>query len=308
MNPLRTMLLRMSESPEWRQRMIGWSATRKVVERFMPGDHLDDAVAAARQLNAAGMKVSLNRLGEHVHDEATAENEAEEYVRILERIASESIDAGISVKLSQVGLDLSRDTAESHLWQVLEVAEQHDIFVRIDMEESQYVDATLEIFEELHQRFSRLGVVIQSYLYRSPDDVDRLAEMGVPIRLCKGAYSEPPEVAFPNKRDVDRNYVALLERLITREAIDNGVRPAIATHDVSMIEAAKKLIAERNIESGVEFQMLYGIRRDLQEKLVTDGFPLRVYVSYGPSWYPWFMRRLAERPANLFFFVRHLMR
>lgn len=308
MNPIRTLLLHMSESAAWQRRLTRWRVTRRVVSRFMPGEHLDDAVRATRELNAARMRVSLNPLGEHVEDEAAAREAADEYIRILERVAEEGLDSNISVKLSQLGLDIGREPAVGNLTRVLEVASRLGNFVRIDMESSAYVDPTLEIYEELQGDFRNLGVVIQSYLYRSADDVERLIPMGAPIRLVKGAYNEPPEVAYPKKRDVDANYVRLMERLLDDEARSRGVQLAVATHDEALIDRARELVPEGEVGPGFEFQMLYGICRDLQRELVAEGYPLRVYISYGSSWYPWFMRRLAERPANLFFFLRHLRR
>ncbi|MFQ5742023.1 MAG: proline dehydrogenase family protein [Acidobacteriota bacterium] len=308
MNPLRALLLWMSHSPSWQRRISSWPATRRVVARFMPGEKLDEAVAAARQLNAAGMSASLNPLGEHVGDEATAAAAADEYVGILERIESEGLDANISVKLSQLGLDLSHELTVGNLSRILEDALRRDNFVRIDMESSAYVEPTLRIYEQLHDRFANLGVVIQAYLRRTADDIERLIPLAAPIRLVKGAYMEPAEIAFPKKADVDRNYARQLERLLDGGARSHGVKVAVATHDTNLIDRAKELIGQRQIDSGVEFQMLYGIRRDVQRQLVAEGLPLRIYVSYGVSWYAWFMRRLAERPANLTFFLRNLLR
>jgi proline dehydrogenase len=233
---------------------------------------------------------------------------ADTYLEILERIGSEGLDANVSVKLTMLGLDLDRDMAVGHLRKILAAATRHGTSVRIDMESSAYVDVTLDIHAELHDDFPNLGVVIQSYLRRSAEDIERLIPMGASIRLVKGAYKEPPEVAFPKKADVDRSFAELLERLLAPDAREQGVELAVATHDPVLVERAKGLLRQRGIDAGVEFQFLNGIRQDVQRQIVADGLDLRVYVSYGPSWYPWFMRRLAERPANLTFFLRHLLR
>ncbi len=308
MNPLRAVILRMSESDSWRRRLTNWGATRRVVSRFIPGEHLDDAVRAVKAINDGGASASLNPLGEHVENEAMAEAAANTYLGIVERLGSEGLDSNVSVKLTMLGLDLDRDLAVGHLRRILSAARVHGTSVRIDMESSAYVDGTLAIHEELHDEFPNLGLVIQSYLRRSAEDVERLVPLGAAIRLVKGAYKEPPEVAFPRKSDVDRSFADLLERLVAPDARERGVELAVATHDPVLVDRAKELLRQRNIDSGVEFQFLYGIRRDVQRQILADGFALRVYVSYGPSWYPWFMRRLAERPANLTFFLRHLLR
>jgi proline dehydrogenase len=298
----------MSESASWRRRLSGWSVTRRVVSRFIPGEHLDDAVRAVAEINRNGASASLNPLGEHVENEVMAEAAAETYLEIVERIGDEGLDSNVSVKLTMLGLAFDRDLAVEHLRKILDEATKHGTSVRIDMESSAYVDVTLGIYEELHDEYPNLGVVIQSYLRRSAEDVERLIPMGAAIRLVKGAYKEPPEVAFPKKADVDRNFADLQERLLDPDAREHGVELAVATHDPVLVDKAKALLRQREIETGVEFQFLNGIRRDVQQQIIADGFDLRVYVSYGPSWYPWFMRRLAERPANLTFFLRHLLR
>lgn len=308
MNPVRAVILRMSESESWRRRLTRWGATRRVVSRFIPGEHLDDAVRAVTGINAGGARASLNPLGEHVENEAMAEAAANTYLGIVERIGNDGLDSNVSVKLTMLGLDLDRDLAIGHLKMILAAATTHGTSVRIDMESSAYVDGTLAIYEELHDQFPNLGLVIQSYLRRSAEDVERLIPLGAAIRLVKGAYKEPPEVAFPGKSDVDQSFANLLERLLDADARESGVELAVATHDPLLVGRAEELLRQRGIDSGVEFQFLYGIRRDVQRQILADGFGLRVYVSYGPSWYPWFMRRLAERPANLTFFLRHLLR
>ena len=308
MNPISAVLLKMSESKACERRISGWKATRRVVERFMPGEKLDDAVRAAAAVNAQRMSTSLNPVGEHVHSEQEATEATDAYLEILARIHDEGLDSNMSVKLSLLGLDLGTDVAIANLTRILEPAETHGTFVRIDMESSAYVDRTLQIHEQLRRRFPELGVVIQSYLRRSGDDVEALVRQGAAVRLVKGAYKEPDDIAFADKADVDRNFARLTERMLDDDARANGVRLAVATHDRDLVEKAESMAADRGVEEGLEFQMLYGIARDLQDDIAAGRFPVRIYISYGPAWYPWFMRRLAERPANLGFFLRHLLR
>lgn len=306
MNPASAIILMMSESPAWERRISGWSVTRRVVERFMPGERLADAVAAAQRINARGMSASLNPVGEHVHsdDEAAAATDA--YVEILARTHAEGLDANLSVKLSLLGLDLGTAVAASNLTRILEAAQAHSIFVRIDMESSAYVDRTLSVYGQMRERFAEVGVVIQSCLKRSADDIEALVDKGAAVRLVKGAYKEPAEIAFADKADVDRNFAQLTERMLQDDARAAGVRLAVATHDRALVENAEALAGARGVEEGLEFQMLYGIARDLQNDTAARRFPVRIYISYGKAWYPWFMRRLAERPANLMFFLKHL--
>jgi len=306
MNPISAVILKMSESAAWERRISGWSATRRVVERFMPGEHLDDAVAAAQRINARGMASSLNPVGEHVHDEAEATIATDAYVEILSRIHAETLVSNMSVKLSLLGLDLGTEVAATNLVRILETAREHAIPVRIDMESSAYVDRTLEIYATVRERFDGVGVVIQSYLKRSAADIDSLVAQGADVRLVKGAYKEPADIAFADKADVDRNFEALTARMLDEDARANGARLAVATHDRTLVEKASDLAVKRGVEEGLEFQMLYGIARDLQNDTAAGPFPVRIYISYGEAWYPWFMRRLAERPANLGFFLRHL--
>jgi len=307
MNPISAVILKMSESSAWERRIGGWRVTRRVVERFMPGEHLDDAVAAAQRINARGMSTSLNPVGEHVHSEEEAAVATDAYVAILERIASEKLDSNMSLKLSLLGLDLGMGTAAANLSRILTAAREHDIFVRIDMESSAYVDRTLEIHRQMRERFDGVGVVIQSYLRRSAADIDDLIAMGADVRLVKGAYKEPADIAFPDKTEVDRNFERLTTRMLDDDARAAGARVAVATHDRALVQKAQALATDRGIGDGLEFQMLYGIARDLQDDTAAGEFPVRIYISYGEAWYPWFMRRLAERPANLGFFLKHLL-
>lgn len=308
MNPAGAVILKMSESKAWERRISGWKTTRRVVERFMPGEELDDAIAAARILNERGMTTSLNPVGEHVHSEAEATAATDTYVEILARINDAPLNSNVSVKLSLLGLDLGTEIAAANLSRILEAAATHGAFVRIDMESSAYVDRTLEIHERLRPRFPAIGVVIQTYLRRSADDVEALVRQGAAVRLVKGAYTEPSDIAFDDKADVDRNFERLTARMLDDDARANGVRLAVATHDRTLVEKAEAMAVDRGVNEGLEFQMLYGIARGLQDDTAAGGFPVRIYISYGPAWYPWFMRRLAERPANLGFFLRHLLR
>lgn len=306
MNPISAIILKMSESPAWERRIGGWRVTRRVVERFMPGEHLDDAVAAARRINDENMSVSLNPVGEHVHSREEADAATRAYVEILHRIRDEGLDSNMSLKLSLLGLDLGADVAAANLSRILATAAGLGIFVRIDMESSAYVETTLDIYRDMRREFDDVGVVIQSYLRRSAQDVEELVSMGAAVRLVKGAYNEPPDIAFADKADVDRNFERLMTRMLDDDARANGVRLAVATHDRALVEKALALAGSRGIDSGLEFQMLYGIARDLQRDTAAGPFPVRIYISYGEAWYPWFMRRLAERPANLGFFLKHL--
>jgi len=306
MNPARATLLAMAGSPTWKKVLTGWGVTHRVVARFVPGETLDEALAAVRDLNAAGMSATLNPLGENTTTEAEADAATDAYIEILERIAAEGLDCNVSVKLTVMGLDLGEEIAAANLGRVLAFAADHDNFVRIDMEASAYVDRTLAVWRGARACSPVVGVVIQSYLRRSSDDVELLVAEGAALRIVKGAYAEPEKIAFADKHEVDAEYQRILERLARPDATANGVRVAVATHDPSMIEHGRRLIDERKLASW-EFQMLYGIGKPLQQELTGNGYKVRVYVSYGPSWYPWFMRRLAERPANLGFFLRHLL-
>src|SRR2546421_11097760 len=278
--------------------------TASLAYRFVAGDHLEDAVHVVSEVNRRGWSASLDHLGENVAEEKAARVATEDYLAAFERIASERLNANVSVKLTQLGLDISPDLCRELLTRILQRAQQLDNFVRIDMEGSAYTQRTLDLVLPLHERFPNCGVVLQSYLYRTADDVARLNAAGVRVRLGKGAYDEPPEVAFPEKADVHRKSEAGQPQLLL-----HGVYPAIATHDDRLIEAAKRFAREREIPSDrFEFQMLYGIRRDLQDRLLREGYRVRIYVPYGTEWYPYLMRRLADRPANLLFIVRSLIR
>jgi proline dehydrogenase len=278
--------------------------TSSLAYRFVAGDRLDDAVRVVSDVNRRGWSASLDHLGENVTEEKAARSASDDYLAAFERIAAEKLDANVSVKLTQLGLDIAPELCQELLTRVLQRAQQLDNFVRVDMEGSAYTQRTLDLVLGLHERYPNCGVVLQSYLYRTLDDVVRANAAKVRVRLVKGAYDEPPAVAFARKADVDAKYEAEV-----RELLLNGVYPAIATHDDRLIEATKRFAREREIATDrFEFQMLYGIRRDLQDRLLREGYRIRIYVPYGTEWYPYLMRRLAERPANLLFIVRSLIR
>jgi proline dehydrogenase len=297
---LRALFLWLSNR-RWMARVaLATPLLRRMPLRFVAGTTLDSAVAAVRALNADAASATLDVLGESVSDRASAERAAAAYVATIERIAAEGLDANVSIKLTQMGLDLGVDACLEVLQPVVEAGQRHGIFVRIDMESSAYVDRTLEVVARLRTDGCDIGPVIQAYLHRSPQDVERLAADRVRTRICKGAYAEPPEVALQERGAIGDAFVALVERLLEADAY-----PGVATHDPDMIERVKAFARERDIGSDrFEFQMLYGIRRDLQRQLLAEGYRVRVYVPYGTEWYPYFMRRLAERPANVLFVLR----
>ena len=285
---------------------------RRLAGRFVAGTSLEDALAAAAQVNAEGMAVSLDALGESVTSEAEAHSAADLYHRLLDLIAARGLndrnahrDTNISLKLTAMGLDISPGLCEEIVGELVAHAARLNSFVRIDMEGSNHTEATIALTERLHVRYpGAVGTVLQAYLFRTADDTERLLAQGIRIRLCKGAYKEPATVAFPNKEDVDANYVRLMERMAT-----SGVFCGLATHDEAIIDTMLRFVREQGVApSAFEFQMLYGVRRDLQRRLRHQGFGVRVYIPFGTAWYPYFMRRLAERPANVLFLARNLFR
>ncbi len=275
--------------------------------RFVAGMSVDDALAACERVNREGIAVTLDALGESVTTEAEAQRSAAVYHEMLDAIAARKLNANVSLKLTQMGMDFDPALAEKIVGELVEHAAQADSFVRIDMEGSPYTEATIAMTERLHARpgmQGRVGTVLQAYLFRTAGDADRLLQQGIRIRLCKGAYKEPPEIAFPLKSDVDENYVKLAQRLMT-----SGVFCGMATHDEAIVERLLAFVRTQGVpKSAFEFQMLYGIRRDLQRRLAKQGFGVRVYVPFGPEWYPYFMRRLAERPANVLFLMKNFLK
>ena len=278
---------------------------RRLSSRFVAGTQIGDALLATQSVNNQGMSVTLDSLGEDVTSELEAREAAETYHQVLDCVAAQTLNANISVKLTQMGLKLSPELAYNITEGLARHAKQKGSFLRIDMEDSSLTQVTLDIVRRVHalpELRGSIGVVIQAYLYRSQGDIEQLLAEGIRVRLCKGAYKEPAEVAFPRKHDVDANFIRLGKMLL-----DSPVYHGLATHDEAMIAAAKAYATEHNIDpSRFEFQMLYGIRRDLQRQLVNEGYNVRVYVPFGSRWYAYFMRRLAERPANLLFLVRNL--
>jgi proline dehydrogenase len=296
---LRKTLLYLSERKGLRSFAVTNPLARRFASRFVAGETLDAAVGAVRELNGRGVSASLDVLGESVTSVAEARSSAAMVVETQERIAAERLDCNVSVKLTQMGLDLDGALCVENMRRILERGRDLGMFVRIDMESSAHTQRTLDLFERefLPAYGERVGIVLQSYLRRTAADAARLIGAGARVRLCKGAYDEPAAVAFPAKADVDRSYAEVMERLLER-----GNYPALATHDPALIARARQFVAARGIApQRFEFQMLYGVRRDLQEELQRAGFRVRVYVPFGTHWYPYFMRRLAERPANIAF-------
>ncbi|HVC20333.1 MAG TPA: proline dehydrogenase family protein [Vicinamibacterales bacterium] len=303
----RRALLALSTNRWLRDRATKAPFVRRAVSTFMPGERLEDALEAAGRQQAQGIRTILTRLGENVTRMEEADAVAQHYSEVLDRVKAAGLDAEISVKPTQLGLDLDRAQCARHLQQLVDRADALGNFVWIDMESSSYVDPTLDLFRRTRERSPGVGLALQAYLYRTAADIEALLPLGPAIRLVKGAYLEPPDVAFPKKGDVDRNYLVLSERLLGEEARRTGTRLHIATHDPELVGRLGAFIAERQVPSAAyDYAMLYGIQRPLQQRLVRDGKPLRVLIAYGESWFPWYMRRLAERPANVWFVVKQL--
>ena len=303
----RSIFIALSESRMLRNIAERSRIGRRLSSRFVAGMTVDDALAATTAVNNLGMSVSVDNLGENVTNAAEAQHSAALYHEMLDRITERKLDANVSLKLTHMGLDVDEKLAREIVSDLVAHAARLQDFVRIDMEGSPYTEKTLQVVRELHRRdghAGRVGAVIQSYLYRSEDDVRQLCEERIRIRLCKGAYKEPPEIAFRKKEDVDANFVKLMKILLK-----SGTYHGIATHDPKMIDATIAFAHSEKIRPDVfEFQMLYGVRRDLQQQLVRDGWRMRVYIPFGTEWYPYLMRRLAERPANALFILKNLFR
>ena len=301
---LRSFLLYLSERESPKQLLTRFAVGRRLASRFIAGEEVEDAVRAIRQLHAEGFMVTLDHLGESVHEAVEAEAACQVYVQLLDRLAAESLDSHVSIKLTQLGLAIDEALARRHLGLIAERAAGHRNFVRVDMEGSAFTEATLRVFRAVDAPPDVVGIAVQAYLHRTEADVEELLKCGARLRLVKGAYQEPPEIAFSRKRDVDRNFQKLTEKLL-----GSGVYHAIATHDDRMIAATEQFARGHGIGAeNFEFQLLFGIRRQLQRELLKQGWRVRVYVPYGREWYPYFMRRLAERPANLLFLMRNLFR
>ena len=313
---LRALLLYLSQAGWARRIVTNWDLAWRAASRFVAGEDLEDAIRVIKILNEKNINATLDHLGEHTTTSEKASQATKDIIQIIEAIDLHKIKSSVSIKLTQIGLDLDEKMCAENLNKILHIAADHKTFVRIDMEDSQWVEKTLKIFRSARRDFpsNTIGIVIQSYLYRSEQDVSDLLANESRIRLCKGAYNEPEEIAYPKKSDVDRNFDRLVDLLISG-ALSNGTPvisddgkipplPAIATHDEKRVLYTKQQVEKLSLpKEGIEFQMLHGIRRDLQESLAGEGYPVRVYVPYGSEWYPYFTRRLAESPANLWFFI-----
>src|SRR5579859_6977433 len=307
----RSFFLYLSSARRARRMIMAMPLATRMARRFVAGETLDDAMRTVQALNQKGLLVSLDHLGENVHTEADASRAVQDYLDLLDGIAASGVRANASLKLTQLGLDVGEEICINNMRRILQRAKDTNNFIRIDMEGSAYTERTLRVFRTLREdyAFSNVGIVNQAYLFRSEKDVQELATEGANIRLCKGAYKEPPNIAFPLKADVDANYVKLMQIYLDDSSRGTGAYIGVATHDDKMINATKQFVAAKNIaKDRFEFQMLYGIRPQAQEQLVADGYKMRVYVPYGTEWYPYFMRRLAERPANVWFLAKNMLR
>jgi proline dehydrogenase len=305
MSLMRKVLLAGSTNAWLRDRAAKVAFVRRSVSRFMPGEQIEDALAAAAELAPQGITTILTKLGENLTRIEEAEQVTLHYLDVLDRIARSGLDAHISVKPTQLGLDLDPALCERNLERLIARAEERANFVWIDMEGSPYVDPTIALYRRMRAKTARVGIALQAYLYRTEKDVESLVPLGAAVRVVKGAYLEPPEVAFPKKSDVDANYYKLCTRLLAPDARLPGALLHIATHDIALAERLAAWLAERNVPSSAyEFAMLYGIQRGQQLRLAREGRRLRVLISYGEYWFPWYMRRLAERPANVWFVIR----
>ena len=307
---LRAFFIYLSKLHWMRSLILKLGFTRKASRRFVAGETAQAAIEVVRRLNRQNILATLDHLGEDVHTEADARNARDDYVHLLDLIHQSGVPSHVSLKLTQFGLDVSGDVCRELVASVIEKAAQVGTFVRIDMEDSSHTERTLAVYRDMRQKYANVGIVIQAYLYRTEGDIRGLVNDSIAtVRLCKGAYKEPASIAFPRKADVDANMVRLMQFMLGDEAQAHGAYLAMATHDVKMVEATKKFVAEHNIsKDAFEFQMLYGIRRDLQQQLAAEGYRMRVYVPYGNEWYPYFMRRLAERPANIWFILSNFFR
>jgi len=306
---LRDVFLAMSTNGLVKGFVVNFPLSRRVCRRFVAGETLDEAIQVVKKLNASKVQVTFDQLGESVTTESEARAAKDGYLRALDAIASNHVSSQVSVKLSQMGLTLSPDLCLANMREIAAKAKAIGTSVTIDMEDSTLTEATLDVFKKLRAEFANVGIVIQSYLYRSEEDIKALIALGATVRLCKGAYKEPARVAFPQKKDVDANYVKLSQMFLQPNGKSNGAYLQLATHDEKIIDWAKAYAKDHSVDpSHFEFQMLYGIRGDLQRRLAADGYTMRVYVPYGSHWYPYFMRRLAERPANVVFLVSNLFK
>jgi proline dehydrogenase len=307
---MRQLFLALAANNRFKKWCTGFPPTRRLAHRFVAGETLQEALQEVKKLNQIGIAATLDHLGENVITQQEAQKSAELYFEILDEIHKQKLDSNVSLKLTQMGLALDPNFCFETVRRVVVHAAKTNNSVRIDMEGSPYTDATLEIYKRLRDGgLKNVGIVIQAYLYRSISDIEKLLPIGLNVRLCKGAYAEPPSIAFPKKADVDKSYLNLLHKLLSEQSIQQGTYVGIATHDEKIIQYVKEWTTANKIpKSSFEFQTLFGIRRDLQIALAQEGYRVRVYVSFGSEWYPYFMRRLAERPANVFFIAKNLFR
>lgn len=302
----RNALLYLSRQEQLKDFATRFPLFKKMTTRFVAGENIEEAAAAIRQLNALGCTASFDHLNESVANAAETSEEVREYLRVLARIDETSIKSNVSIKLTQFGLDIDTELAYRNARAIVEDAARRGNFVRVDMEGSVVTQKTIDVFKQLREEFgvNDVGIVLQSYLRRTFADAENLLKIPARIRICKGAYNEPASVAFPDKKDVDESYIKVMKLLLS-----SGTYHGIATHDPRMIDATIEHMQREGIKKeAFEFQMLYGVRRDLQEQLARDGYNMRVYVPYGKHWYPYFMRRLAERPANVWFIMKNILR
>jgi proline dehydrogenase len=306
---MRKFLLALSTNTWMREKAMRTRFVRRSVSRFMPGEEIDDALRAAATLTAEGFTTILTKLGENVTRAEEADQVTEHYLDVFDRVAAAGLDAQVSIKPTQLGLDLDRELCQRNLERLLERAELRNNFLWIDMESSPYVDPTIELYRRARGRSGRVGLAVQSYLYRTAKDIEELMPLGPALRMVKGAYLEPPDVAYPKKADVDENFYRLCARLMGADARQSGTLLHIGTHDAVLIDRLSAYIDEHGVpREAYEFAMLYGIQRGQQQRLAASGRPTRILISYGDYWFPWYMRRLAERPANLWFVVRSMVR
>ena len=306
---MRNVILWLARNKTLRSTTTRWGLVKRAARRFIAGETIDEALQVIRELNAQGIVATLDHLGENVETAADADRATDDYLKVLDAIGTSGLQSHVSLKLTALGLDLGDELCRVNVERIIVKAQEVGALVTIDMESTEYTDRTLAIYRSLRQQYSNVGIVIQSYLYRSEADTVALCKEGAHVRLCKGAYKEPLVHAFPQKADVDTSYVRLMKMLLSAEARAHHTFGAIATHDAKMIDATCQYAAENTVpRDEFEFQMLHGIRRDLQKQLAADGYGMRVYVPYGTEWYPYFMRRLAERPANVWFIVSNFFR
>jgi len=301
---LKAIFLYLSRQKRIQDFMLNFGVTRRVVDRFVSGEELEDGLNAVKKVNSEGAIATLDHLGEEVFEPGETIAAASVYLDALDKIKENGADTNVSIKPTQVGLKIDKGLCEQNFVKVIQRAKEHGNFVRMDMEGSDCTNDTIDVFKNLRKKYDNVGIVIQSYLYRSERDIDEVLKLGGRIRLCKGAYKEPKEIAFPKKQQVDDNFVKLMEKMLL-----SGIYHGIATHDEKLIEKTKEFAQRNKIpKDRFEFQLLYGIRTELRYRLVKEGYNVRVYIPFGRQWYPYFMRRLAERPANLFFLLKNFFR